>query len=202
MFREISSARKSSLCPFVEPWSCSQCPIARHLKECVPWGILPLHYSVFFVKSPFCCVYLICLQMCFHCTRSSTCGTHYCWVTPLSHSVLEWPYCSSSGTVSWQMASMSASYCSLTCQVRIWASTYICAIMLILRSFQTSSSFDQIYSACIQPSLQLQAGQNHTEILIFSWVSLRACARVFEFMITSKHGALHSYTFELPYDEL
>lgn len=68
----------------------------------------------------------VCLQMCFRCTRSSICGTHYCWVTPLSHSVLEWPYCSSSGTVSWQMASMSASYCSLTCQVRIWASTFRC----------------------------------------------------------------------------
>lgn len=63
--------------------------------------------------------------MCFHCTRSSTCGTHCFWVTPLSPSVSVWPYCSSSGTVSWLMASMSASYSSLTCQVKIWAGFYI-----------------------------------------------------------------------------
>lgn len=65
------------------------------------------------------------IQMCFHCTRSSTCGTRCCWVTPLSPSVSAWPYCSSSGTVSWPTASMSASYSSLTCQVRICTGIYI-----------------------------------------------------------------------------
>ncbi|TMS23699.1 TBC domain-containing protein kinase-like protein, partial [Larimichthys crocea] len=55
-------------------------------------------------------------DMCFRCTKSSICGTHCCWVTPLSPSASAWPYCSNSGTVSWLMASMSASYSSLTCQ--------------------------------------------------------------------------------------
>lgn len=72
----------------------------------------------------FCLFMYPALQMCFHCTRSSTCGTHCCWETRLFPSVSACPYCSSSGIVSWLMASMNASYYFLTCQVRIYYTSY------------------------------------------------------------------------------
>lgn len=66
-----------------------------------------------------------CIQMYFPCTRSSTCGTHCCSVTHPSPFVSAWPYCSSSGTDSWLMASTSASCFSRTCQVRKRTSVYV-----------------------------------------------------------------------------
>lgn len=65
-------------------------------------------------------VVLCLIQTCFHCTRSSTCGTLCCWAIPPSPSALAWPYCSSWGTDSWPTASTNASCCSQTCQVRRW----------------------------------------------------------------------------------
>lgn len=86
-----------------------------------------------------------CIQMYFPCTRSSTCGTRCCWVTPPSPSVLAWPYCSSSGTDSWLMASTSASCFSRTCQVRKWTSVYV----------HEGHSFCHLFSTCVQPQGQV-----------------------------------------------
>lgn len=92
-------------------------------------GILSFQAFCHFKIQSFCTItpfsVFSCLQMCFHYTRSSTCGTHCCWETPLSPFVLAWPYCNSSGTVFWPMASMSAFCCFLTYQVRVWAGVKI-----------------------------------------------------------------------------
>lgn len=85
-----------------------------------------------------------CVQMCFHCIRSSTCGTHCCWATLLSPSALAWPYCSSSGTVSWLTASTSASCSSPTCQVRAWPCVQISLTLMVM--FLLCSSHFLIHS--------------------------------------------------------
>lgn len=118
-------------------------------------------------------VVFICVQMCFRCTKSSICGTHCCWVTPLSPSASAWPYCSNSGTVSWLMASMSASYSSLTCQVRIWACIYITVnVFLFSSAFHTrtrTKCYLIINSSIIAYFMFIRTpaviGENHTEIL-------------------------------------
>lgn len=150
----------------------------------------------------------ICVQMCFHCTRSSTCGTHCYWVTPPSPSVLAWPYCSSSGTVSWLMASMSASSCSLTCQVRKWAGIFIfgntnfqvhsrqdltAAFVISASAVTNRSAFPKPDLKVVHLYLQLACTGDCS-----SFLRVLLCADVFEFMISSKHAALHSLTYILP----
>lgn len=114
--------------------------------------------------------------MCFRCTRSSTCGTRCYSVTPLSPSVSAWPYCSSSGTVFWLMASTSASYSSLTFQVRI----------------------------CLLPPKPEPMGVHPYEQSSFSLgfvlsLRLQMCADVSELMISSNQAALYSYTRSFPW---
>ena len=56
-------------------------------------------------------------QTCSPCTRSCTCGTPCCWVTPPSRCASGWPSSTSCGTGFSPSASTSASCSSQTCQV-------------------------------------------------------------------------------------